>query len=110
MSEKIWSVDAWEDYLYWQSQDKKIIKRINIYIAHCRGHYNDKLLRRSFPRTGAKDLRIFYISQISPTSSESFPSLKNTGITSRGASAVTVCPPSYTFPSCTHVHFAPAGR
>ena len=29
MSEKIWSDDAWEDYLYWQSQDKKIIKRIN---------------------------------------------------------------------------------
>lgn len=42
MSEKIWFDDAWEDYLYWQSQDKKIIKRINIYIAHCRGHYNDK--------------------------------------------------------------------
>ena len=29
MSEKIWSDDAWEDYLYWQSQDKKTIKRIN---------------------------------------------------------------------------------
>ena len=89
MSEKIWSDDAWEDYLYWQSQDKKILRRINqliqdierngciegigkpealsgnlkgefsrrisdkdrlvyhmgdgrIYIAHCRGHYNDK--------------------------------------------------------------------
>ena len=29
MSEKIWSDDAWEDYLYWQTQDKKTIKRIN---------------------------------------------------------------------------------
>lgn len=29
MSEKIWSDDAWEDYIYWQTQDKKIIKRIN---------------------------------------------------------------------------------
>ena len=29
MSEKIWSDDAWEDYLYWQSQDKKNIRRIN---------------------------------------------------------------------------------
>ena len=29
MSEKIWSDDAWEDYLYWQSQDKKTIRRIN---------------------------------------------------------------------------------
>lgn len=29
MSEKIWSDDAWEDYTYWQTQDKKIVKRIN---------------------------------------------------------------------------------
>ena len=29
MSEKIWSDDAWKDYLYWQSQDKKTLKRIN---------------------------------------------------------------------------------
>ena len=26
---KIWSDDAWEDYLYWQSQDKKALKKIN---------------------------------------------------------------------------------
>ena len=26
---KIWSDEAWEDYLYWQAQDKKILKRIN---------------------------------------------------------------------------------
>ena len=32
MSEKIWSDDAWEDYLYWQSQDKKTLKRINLLI------------------------------------------------------------------------------
>lgn len=89
MSEKIWSDEAWTDYLYWQVQDKKTLKRINqlikdierngptdgignpeplkdnlqgafsrrinakdrlvyymenerIYIAQCRGHYNDK--------------------------------------------------------------------
>ena len=53
MSEKIWSDEAWEDYLYWQLQDKKKLKRINqlikdierngrIYIATCRGHYGDK--------------------------------------------------------------------
>lgn len=29
MSEKIWSDDAWEDYLCWQSEDKKMVKRIN---------------------------------------------------------------------------------
>lgn len=26
---KVWSAHAWEDYLYWQTQDKKILKRIN---------------------------------------------------------------------------------
>ena len=25
----IWSTNAWEDYLFWQEQDKKILKRIN---------------------------------------------------------------------------------
>ncbi|MEQ8540731.1 MAG: Txe/YoeB family addiction module toxin [Coleofasciculus sp. D1-CHI-01] len=24
-----WTDEAWEDYLYWQSQDKKTLKRIN---------------------------------------------------------------------------------
>ena len=26
---KLWDDEAWEDYLYWQSQDKKTLKRIN---------------------------------------------------------------------------------
>ena len=26
---KLWSDNAWEDYLYWQTQDKKMLKRIN---------------------------------------------------------------------------------
>ena len=26
---KIWTDIAWEDYLYWQGHDKKIVKRIN---------------------------------------------------------------------------------
>ena len=26
---KVWSDHAWEDYLCWQTQDKKILKRIN---------------------------------------------------------------------------------
>ncbi|MBQ2761870.1 MAG: Txe/YoeB family addiction module toxin [Mailhella sp.] len=26
---KVWSDHAWEDYVYWQTQDKKILKRIN---------------------------------------------------------------------------------
>lgn len=28
-NEKIWFEEAWEDYLYWQSQDKKTLRRIN---------------------------------------------------------------------------------
>lgn len=32
MSEKIWSDDAWNDYMYWQTQDKKTLKRINLLI------------------------------------------------------------------------------
>jgi len=26
---KIWSDEAWEDYLYWQTQDKRTLKRVN---------------------------------------------------------------------------------
>lgn len=26
---KLWQDDAWEEYLYWQTQDKKTLKRIN---------------------------------------------------------------------------------
>lgn len=26
---KLWHDSAWEDYVYWQTQDKKTIKRIN---------------------------------------------------------------------------------
>ena len=27
---KSWDDEAWEDYLYWQGQDKKTLKRINL--------------------------------------------------------------------------------
>ncbi len=29
---KIWDDVAWEDYLYWQTQDKKTLKKINVLI------------------------------------------------------------------------------
>ena len=29
---KVWSDEAWEEYLYWQSQDKKTLKKINALI------------------------------------------------------------------------------
>lgn len=28
-----WDGDAWADYIYWQSQDKKTLKRINLLIS-----------------------------------------------------------------------------
>ena len=37
---KIWFDEAWEDYLYWQTQDKKTLKRINILLKDIeRGRY-----------------------------------------------------------------------
>ena len=32
MSKIIFSEKAWDDYIYWQSQDKKTLKRINMLI------------------------------------------------------------------------------
>lgn len=38
---KIWSDDAWDDYLYWQTQDKKTLKKINLLIKDIeRNGYN----------------------------------------------------------------------
>ena len=31
-SRLVFTTDAWDDYLYWQGQDKKILKRINLLI------------------------------------------------------------------------------
>lgn len=31
----IWSPSSWEDYLYWQKVDKKIVKRINELLKSC---------------------------------------------------------------------------
>ncbi|MCI9023783.1 MAG: Txe/YoeB family addiction module toxin [Dorea sp.] len=37
---KIWFDEAWEDYIYWQTQDKKTLKRINILLKDIeRGRY-----------------------------------------------------------------------
>ncbi len=42
---KIWSDEAWEDYLYWQGQDRKTLRKINSLINdidrngyECSGH------------------------------------------------------------------------
>ena len=30
-----WTLAAWEDYVYWQGQDKKTLKRINQLVKDC---------------------------------------------------------------------------
>jgi toxin YoeB len=38
---KIFSDEAWEEYLFWQSHDKNILKRINMLLKDIdRNHYN----------------------------------------------------------------------
>jgi toxin YoeB len=37
----IWDTNAWEDYLWWQTQDRKVLKRINLLIQDIqRNGYN----------------------------------------------------------------------
>ncbi len=37
MNEQLaWTDAAWKDYLYWQTQDKKTLKRINKLIIECK--------------------------------------------------------------------------
>lgn len=39
--QKIWSDEAWDDYIYWQGQDKKTLKRINALIRDIeRGNFD----------------------------------------------------------------------
>lgn len=35
-SRLVWTAAAWEDYLYWQGQDRKTLKRINALIQDVR--------------------------------------------------------------------------
>ena len=37
-SELVWTNSAWSDYLYWQTQDKKILRRINLLIRELLRH------------------------------------------------------------------------
>ena len=40
---KIWFDEAWEDYTYWQKQDKKTLKRINTIISNATGQPFEKV-------------------------------------------------------------------
>jgi len=39
--QKLWTDNAWDDYLYWQSQDKKTLKRINQLLRDIERNGND---------------------------------------------------------------------
>jgi toxin YoeB len=45
MGRLLFSDDAWEDYLYWQSQDKKTLKRINTLLRDIARNGNDGIGR-----------------------------------------------------------------
>lgn len=47
---KIWDDEAWDDYLYWQSQDKKTLKKINDLIKSIdrEGYKNAEPLKYEF--------------------------------------------------------------
>ena len=37
----VWDENAWEDYLWWQAQDRKLLKRINQLIADIARNRNE---------------------------------------------------------------------
>lgn len=46
---KLWHDDAWEDYLYWQTYDKKILKKINELIKDISRNGQDKGIGKPEP-------------------------------------------------------------
>lgn len=37
----VWDVNAWDDYLWWPAQDRRIVRRINALIADVMCHGNE---------------------------------------------------------------------
>ncbi len=37
----VWDANAWEDYLWWQTQDRKVLRRINLLLADITRNGND---------------------------------------------------------------------
>ncbi len=56
-----WTPKAWEDYLFWQSTDKKIVKKINTLLAECR---RDPMNGTGKPEALTGDLLGFYSRRI----------------------------------------------
>ena len=58
---KIWFDEAWEDYIYWQKQDKKTLKRINMLLKDIERGYFDGIGK---PEPLKGDLRGFWSRRI----------------------------------------------
>ncbi len=43
----LWEDRAWEDYLYWQTQDRKTLKRINTLISEIKQCYLRHFMQRA---------------------------------------------------------------
>jgi len=56
-----WTTQAWDDYLFWQTTDKKIVKKINALLAECR---KDPLKGTGKPEALTGDLQGFYSRRI----------------------------------------------
>ncbi len=81
MSEKIWSDDAWEDYLYWQTQDKKTLKRINQYnLLSAIQDFTKKSLFKVLSRTVSRVMSLDgHLSRSAVTGGLKRPTRKQTG-------------------------------
>ncbi len=44
----VWDPNAWEDYLWWQTQDRKVLKRINVLIKEI-GRYGNEGIGKPEP-------------------------------------------------------------
>lgn len=62
---KIWADEAWEDYLYWQTQDKKTIAKINELIKDIERNGNMKGIGK--PEPLKYDLQGYYSRRIDST-------------------------------------------
>ncbi|MFN4056509.1 MAG: type II toxin-antitoxin system YoeB family toxin, partial [Alishewanella aestuarii] len=52
----VWTDEAWQDYLYWQTQDKKTLKRINLLINDTkRSPFVSVHSRTSYPHYRSRD-------------------------------------------------------
>ncbi len=56
-----WTTQAWDDYLFWQTTDKKIVKKINALLAECR---KDPLKGTGKPEALTGDLQGFFSRRI----------------------------------------------